>query len=62
MINRIKTWLGHGRDGADLEAILAHNAQIKREQAELASARARKAMDEMLTEGGGEGGEVNANE
>lgn len=56
-IRTIMNWIRRNRADADLEAILAHNAQIKREQAELPSARARKAMDEMLAEGGGETGE-----
>ena len=50
----IVNWIRRNRADADLEATLAHNAQIKREQAELASARARKALDEALAEGGGE--------
>ena len=53
-IRTIMNWIRRNRADADLEAILAHNAQIKREQAELASARARKALDEMLAEGGGD--------
>lgn len=56
MIDRIKTWLRRGRDEADLEAILAHNAQVKREQAEL-DAQARKALARVLAEGGDEADE-----
>lgn len=45
MIRRVKAWLRRGRDEADLEAILAHNAQVKRERAELIAARAKRAVD-----------------
>ena len=41
---------------ADLEAILAHNAQVKREQAEI-DAQARKALARVLAEGGDEADE-----
>lgn len=49
IIDRIKGWLGRGRDESDIEAILAHNARIKREGRERAEAHEDQAREALAS-------------
>ena len=61
VIGRLRTWLGRRsarRDDEALEAILAHNARVRRERRERTEALAREGLAAADAEMAGEPGDV----